>query len=154
MDASDLPWVLATEQKAYAFPWSQRVFELALDQGCNYLFLSDLSDKEDQGRNAQRPWQAVGYAVARAVVDEMELLNFCIHPDWQRRGLGQASLSALLTRWRGQGWMRVLLEVRPSNPAMDLYKKLGFTQDGLRPGYYPTSTGEKESACLMSFQLN
>lgn len=154
MDASDLPWVLATEQKAYAFPWSRRGFELALDQGLNAVFLSDLHDAGDLSREVKAQWQPVGYAVARAVVDEIELLNFCIHPDWQRRGLGQAALAALLARWRAQGWTRVLLEVRPSNPAMDLYQKLGFTQDGMRPGYYPTPTGEKEPACLMSVQLD
>jgi ribosomal-protein-alanine N-acetyltransferase len=60
-----------------------------------------------------------------------------------------------MLRWvmsacRELGMQRMLLEVRASNlPALHLYRSEGFTEDGVRKGYYPASGG-REDAILMS----
>ncbi|MCZ6831549.1 MAG: hypothetical protein O7F73_18545, partial [Gammaproteobacteria bacterium] len=49
--------------------------------------------------------------------------------------------------------VRCLLEVRCSNGgAIALYRKHGFTEDGVRKNYYPTDGG-REDALLMSLNL-
>ncbi|WP_019894547.1 ribosomal protein S18-alanine N-acetyltransferase [Hydrogenovibrio halophilus] len=142
LDEADLDWVQSVERTAYAWPWSRRGFELALDQGLNYLI----------ARAREGDWQPVGYAFCRPVVDEVEVLNFCIAPAFQRQGLGRVAFGQLLETFSAQGWQRVLLEVRVSNPAKILYQSLGFQVDGHRPNYYPTQSG-REDACLMSYSL-
>jgi ribosomal-protein-alanine N-acetyltransferase len=142
LDEADLDWVQSVERMAYVWPWSRRGFELALDQGLNYL----IAQAQEGG------WQPVGYVFCRPVVDEVEVLNFCIVPAFQRQGFGRTALRQLLETFSAQGWQRVLLEVRVSNPAKTLYQSLGFQEDGRRPDYYPTESG-REDACLMSYDL-
>jgi ribosomal protein S18 acetylase RimI-like enzyme len=51
------------------------------------------------------------------------------------------------------GGRRLLLEVRNSNnAAIALYRKFGFSDDGVRREYYPAADG-REDALLMSMQL-
>ena len=46
----------------------------------------------------------------------------------------------------------IQLEVRESNlRAINLYKSVGFTEDGIRKNYYPLlNTSKRENAILMS----
>ncbi|KUJ71431.1 ribosomal protein S18-alanine N-acetyltransferase [Thiomicrospira sp. WB1] len=146
MDEADLDWVMSVERRVYVRPWGRRGFELALDEGLNYVIVRGSGTHE----------QPVGYVICRPVVDEVELLNFCIAPPFQRQGLGRRALKILLERWVEQGWQRALLEVRVSNPARTLYRSLGFDEDGVRPNYYPGDRpgSEREDACLMSCDLS
>ena len=50
-----------------------------------------------------------------------------MHPDWQRRGLGEAMVRWALGWFRGEGLRRADLTVSVDNaPAIALYRKLGF----------------------------
>jgi len=52
------------------------------------------------------------------------------------------------------GMTSVLLEVRPSNErALAVYKRYGFTQIGLRKGYYPDANNMREDAIVMRLPL-
>ena len=54
--------------------------------------------------------------------------DVAIHPDWQRRGLGEATTRWALARFRQEGLRRAALTVSVDNrPAVALYRKLGFT---------------------------
>ncbi len=65
-----------------------------------------------------------------------------IHPSFQRQGLGQALLWALLKSACDRQLERSTLEVRDSNlAAVSLYKKFGFKEAGRRKRYYE-DTGE------------
>ncbi len=137
MDSDDLPWVLQTEQQAYTFPWSQKGFENALQQGINFVFC--LQD--------ETPF---GYACLLPIVDELELLNFCISPDYQGQGWGKWALERILARFEGTHYQAIHLEVRESNlAAIRLYQQMGFKQVGKRPNYYRAEAG-KEDAILMT----
>jgi ribosomal-protein-alanine N-acetyltransferase len=77
-----------------------------------------------------------------AILEEAHITVLAIHPDYQKQGLGQALLLALLVlAWkRGLEW--ATLEVRASNQAaIALYKKFGFETVGHRRKYYQ-DTGE------------
>jgi len=64
---------------------------------------------------------------------EIEILNLAVDPACRRRGLATALMASVRRRRPGE----FFLEVRESNlAARDLYRKLGFEQAGVRPGYY------------------
>jgi len=54
-----------------------------------------------------------------------------VHADFRGRGLGTRLLGACLAKATAQGMTRIELEVRADNtPAIGLYRKLGFTEEG------------------------
>ena len=69
--------------------------------------------------------------------DEAEILNIAVDPAYRRRGIG----SALLNRVCAESKSAVFLEVAESNaPAIALYRKQGWREAGMRPGYYAQGT--------------
>ncbi len=90
--------------------------------------------------------RVAGFVVARAVaVDESELLNLVVAPEWRGKGVGRSLLKALLADHRGT----VFLEVRESNTvAIKFYKSFGFQELSIRRAYYRSSP---EAAIVMKF---
>lgn len=77
-----------------------------------------------------------------AILEEAHITILAVHPHYQRQGLGQAMLIALLKAAERRGLERATLEVRASNqPALSLYEKFGFKLAGRRRRYYQ-DTGE------------
>jgi [ribosomal protein S18]-alanine N-acetyltransferase len=98
----------------------------------------------------------VGFAEFTLVLDESELLSLAIHPLFQKRGLGTALLADVLREAAAVGAVKMLLEVRSSNTAArTLYERQGFTEDGVRRGYYasPREGAPREDAVLYSLEL-
>lgn len=132
----DVPAIMQVETLAYEFPWSAGIFNDCLRSGY-------------QGWLLQSGGQLGGYAMLAYGVDEAHLLNICIAPDWQGRGLGRHLMRHILASTRQQGVTSVLLEVRPSNPhALSLYQSLGFVEIGRRPRYYPAREGREEAIVM------
>lgn len=84
---------------------------------------------------------AVGFALARAVADEAELLLLAVRRTAQRQGVGRALLARFDKVARERGALRVHLEVRDGNPAVELYRGAGFELAGRRPNYYAGPDG-------------
>jgi ribosomal-protein-alanine N-acetyltransferase len=79
----------------------------------------------------------VGFALARAVADEAELLSLGVVPEARRREVGHALLQALTAWAAGAGLCRIHLEVAEDNRAARLlYRQHGFETVGRRAGYY------------------
>ena len=77
-----------------------------------------------------------------AILEEAHITILAVDPDYQRQGLGQALLYALLASAHQRGLERTTLEVRISNrSALSLYEKFGFREAGRRKRYYQ-DTGE------------
>ena len=140
MQQKDVEAVLVIEHQVYEFPWTRGIFQDCLNVGyCCWVIA----------------WneRIIGYGVMSVVVDEGHILNVCIHPDCQGRGLGRKLISRLLNLGRQHGAETALLEVRVSNKtALSLYAKLGFVEVGRRRGYYPATKG-REDALLLSKHL-
>jgi ribosomal protein S18 acetylase RimI-like enzyme len=63
-----------------------------------------------------------------------------VRPDRRGEGIGTALLDRLLTTAAARGCREVLLCVRADNPrARELYRRTGFTETGVRPGFYQPS---------------
>lgn len=78
-----------------------------------------------------------GFAVASVLPPEAELESIAVAFALQRRGLASQLFRALVDGFRPAGITDVLLELRASNqPALGLYRTLGFVVAGRRSRYY------------------
>jgi ribosomal-protein-alanine N-acetyltransferase len=79
----------------------------------------------------------VGFAIASMVASGVELETIAVLKDRQRQGLGKALVDRMVTALRLEGALEVWLEVRVSNrAALQLYRRAGFVEIGIRKGYY------------------
>lgn len=141
MTQADVDAVFAIEQMVQRFPWTRGNFSDAL--ASNYV-----CGVHEEGGEIR------GYAVMMQAADEAELLNIGVATDQQRKGLGRAMLSEMLEYARGRNMRRVFLEVRPSNvAAIVLYHSAGFSDIGVRRGYYRNADGS-EDALMMAYDLS
>jgi [ribosomal protein S18]-alanine N-acetyltransferase len=148
MHQADLPEVLAVETAAYPYPWTQGIFVDCLRVGYHCLVAEPFPAP---GRPAGPG--LVGHAVMSAAVGECHLLNLCVHPDWQRHGLGRRLLLRLFSIGKANNADTAFLEVRASNRrAIALYESEGFCEIGLRRGYYPAGD-RREDAIVMARPL-
>lgn len=97
----------------------------------------------------------VGYACFSVLLPEAELIRVGIIPNSRGQGIAKRGLKEAQKQLADLGVERVLLEVSRSNTAaLKVYQSLGYTQDGIRSGYY-TATPDipAEDAILMSLSL-
>jgi ribosomal-protein-alanine N-acetyltransferase len=94
-----------------------------------------------------------GFAMARGVLDEAELLLLAVAPAFRRKGVGAALLRGVIAEAQGAGVTRLHLEVRASNSAVRLYTAHGFEQVGVRSRYYRGRDGQAHDAHTYARQL-
>ena len=79
----------------------------------------------------------VGFILSRMAAGEVEILSVAIAPAWRGRGFARPLLDLHLRRLAGLGVRAVFLEVDEHNePACRLYRNAGFSEVGVRKGYY------------------
>ena len=96
---------------------------------------------------------AAGFTLVRAAPGEEELLLIAVAPESRGRGLGRQLLEQVLEDARGRGAERVFLEMRFNNPAVELYRKMGFVPIGRRKDYYRLPDGSRIDAITFACQL-
>ncbi|MCH2075886.1 MAG: GNAT family N-acetyltransferase [Rhodobacteraceae bacterium] len=95
---------------------------------------------------------AKGYALARVLLDEAELLLIATLPNARRSGEGTALLKELFEQLAERQVARVFLEVVETNEAaLALYRRHGFSVSGHRHNYYGRGAGH--GAVLMEKAL-
>jgi ribosomal-protein-alanine N-acetyltransferase len=126
---------LAAQVLPEAWTAEQLVAEIAMPEGCV--------------RVARSPAGALlGFLVGRRVLAELHVLLVGVAPHARRAGVGSALVRCALGEIPPPE--RCFLEVREGNSgARAFYQKLGFREDGRRPGHY----GGGEAAVLMSRSL-
>ncbi|MGE5525878.1 MAG: ribosomal protein S18-alanine N-acetyltransferase [Rhodospirillaceae bacterium] len=139
MRMSDVPRVAEIEATVYTHPWTAGNFSDSLEAGYECWVL-------------ERQGELVGYAVMMVAAGEAHLLNLSIAAAHQGQGLGEDFVRLLLKIARQGRASKIYLEVRPSNAAARaLYAKTGFTQIGLRRGYYPAASGREDALVMERF---
>ena len=89
-----------------------------------------------------------GFAGLWVMADGAHITNIAVRKHYQRQGIGELLLISILDLATELKADFITLEVRISNTAaQSLYQKYGFTQTGVRPGYY---TDNREDGILMS----
>jgi [ribosomal protein S18]-alanine N-acetyltransferase len=136
MQEADIAAVLRIERASYAFPWTEGIFRDCLR--VNYTC-----------RVAEIGVVTVGYAILSVAAGEAHLLNLCVAEGYRCRGIGRRLLAHLLLAAGNAGAGEAFLEARPSNTsAIRLYQSLGFTQIGMRRGYYQAIDGREDAIVL------
>ena len=89
----------------------------------------------------------LGSCGLRNMCGDGEITNVMIAPEARRKGIAYRMLTELMERTREIGVKNYTLEVRSKNePAIALYKKLGFIEEGIRPHFY---TEPEDDAIIM-----
>ena len=131
MTLADLDAVLALEHALFGEEaWSRQMLEgeLAEQPRSRYYLVAD-----DGGA-------ITGYAGLLVAAAQADVLTLAVAADQWGQGTGSALLGALLTEAARRNCSEVFLEVRTDNTrAQRLYRRYGFTQIGIRKGYYQPS---------------
>ena len=131
----------ASFEPEYREAWTTGQIAGLLGSGESWLELGEAND------------MLVSFALCRKAADEVELLLCATSPGWRRRGLGLQMIDRVAQQCRLRGASRLFLEVRSSNEqALSLYRKASFREDGRRPGYYRTVSGDRIDAITLSLQ--
>lgn len=96
---------------------------------------------------AERRGTIVGFAGMWLMLDEAHITTICVSPQVRGRNLGELLFVHIIEMARMIEARRVTLEVRISNDvAQSLYRKYGFTTEGVRRRYY---SDNNEDALIM-----
>lgn len=139
LDESNIDQVIALEKLCFAYHWTSEQFRLGLRDGA-YTVLG-FFDKDNLS----------GYLAFSLIEDEMEILNLAVHPKCRRQGIGTSLLKHAFRICRETGIAKSFLDVKESNKgALNLYKKFGYSQIGIRKKYYPDT---REDALLFRYDF-
>ena len=87
---------------------------------------------------AARDAEDVGFALLQCVPPEAELLSIGVVPERRQTGLGRHILARAASELMTTGAETMFLDVASdNNPAIALYRGLGFEDISTRPRYYP-----------------
>jgi ribosomal-protein-alanine N-acetyltransferase len=131
--AEDTEALVALEAECHTHPWTRPHFEVEVSLGPPGALLVIRA----AGASTEQWGDLRAYCAYRLVVDEIQIMNVAVAPDWRRRGLGRWILGFCVGKAARRGARRALLEVRRSNrEARFLYESLGFSEVGIRRDYY------------------
>jgi ribosomal-protein-alanine N-acetyltransferase len=141
MRAADLPEVLGIEQVVFAEEaWTRQMFdgELAHPASRHYVV-------------AEADGTIAGYAGLAAGGGQGDVQTIAVRADRQGQGIGTALLGELIATAAARRCREIFLEVRAGNArAHRLYLRTGFTDVGVRRGYYQPSGAD---AIVMRMRL-
>ena len=96
----------------------------------------------------------LGFILTRCIGDEAEVMTVAVSAPARRNGIAALLLDNHLQRLRTLRVVRLFLEVSEANlPARRLYSKFGFTEVGVRDGYYRTIDGANSNALVLAKDL-
>ncbi len=141
MTVDDIPDIMEIEKAVYTHPWSKGIFNDCIQVGYNCWVYFEQN-------------KLLAYGLVSIAANEAHILNVCVSPDAQSRGLGKRMLHKLMQLASEKQGDSIFLEVRESNLiAQKLYDKEGFNRIGLRKNYYPAEDG-REDGLVYAKELN
>lgn len=134
----DMAEVLAIENQSFEFPWSEEDF------------IRSLRQRNCIGMVAECDERVVGFMIYELHRNRLHILNFSVRTEFRRRGVGSQMLHKLIAKLSQQRRNRIMLEVRETNLAAQLFfRENGFRAVSLLREYYEDTP---EDAYLMQFQ--
>lgn len=131
--------VAEMEHQIFPDKWSERAV------------LDTLENEQTICLTAEKAGRLIGYLFAYVAADEADIARVAVLKESRKQGVGSELMKELKKVGQEQELKKLLLDVRRSNTAARaFYKKLGFTEDGVRPGFYEKP---EEDAVLMSCEI-
>ena len=131
---ADVDSIMKIESSGIAHPWTRDSIEALINDENKIAMKAFLDDDS-----------VVAYVGASYVLDEAEIGNICVLPEYRGMGMGKRLLNALMDELKSRGIATVFLEVESDNTnAIALYEKAGFNKYNSRKNYY----GEGRDAML------
>lgn len=128
--------VLAVEETCFHIPWTRVDFQREINENKMAIY-----------RVAVVDGKIVGYAGMWHVVNEGQITNVAVLPEYRRYGIGNAMMEEFIKIAQDYEMIGITLEVKISNfPAQKLYTKFGFKPEGFRKNYYKDTN---EDAIIM-----
>jgi len=117
---------MAIERQVYPRPWSPNLFISEMSELSNRAYLVARMDRE-----------VVGYGGLICYGDEAHVTTIAVDPKRHRSKIGTRLMLVLAREAIERGATAITLEVRMSNVgAQDMYRRFGFTPEGVRKNYY------------------
>lgn len=111
----DMPEVLDIEHQSFEFAW------------CEEDFLCCLRQRNCIGMVAEYNHRIVGFMIYELHKAKLHVLNFAVDPEFRRQAVGMQMIEKLVDKLSQQRRQEIVLEVRESNLAAQLFfKKMGF----------------------------
>lgn len=128
--------VLTVEETCFHIPWTRSDFQREINENKMAIY-----------RVAVINGRIVGYAGMWHVVNEGQITNIAVLPEYRRYGIGNAIMEELIRIAQDYQMIGITLEVKISNlPAQKLYTKFDFKPEGFRKNYYKDTN---EDAIIM-----
>ena len=117
--------VAELEKLCFRDPWSENSVASELNNPLSFWLVA--LDGE----------RVAGYVGSQTVMDESDMMNVAVHPDYRKQGIATALIVGLVEELRNRGSRCLTLEVRASNEtSISVYRKLEFQEVGRRKNYY------------------
>ncbi|WP_283678061.1 ribosomal protein S18-alanine N-acetyltransferase [Lentilactobacillus sp. Marseille-Q4993] len=140
----DIPEILGIERAVYGgqTPWDERAFRSELMRSDDRLYL--VLRRND--------WLVAFIGCSwNFNTQDCHITNVAVAPNFQNRGLGYFLVTTIIKKARQMEFNKVTLEVRMSNTrAQQLYKDIGFVEDGITKDYY---FNDREDALNMTMDI-
>jgi ribosomal-protein-alanine N-acetyltransferase len=134
----DMAEVLDIERGNFEFPW--------VDED----FIRCLRQRNCIGMVAETDDRVVGFMIYELHKARIHILNFAVAPAYHRRGVGGQMIAKLIGKLSSQRRSRILLEVRETNLAAQLFfRESGFRAISVLHKYYEDTP---EDAYLMQYR--
>lgn len=139
MIGRDMDQVCRLESDSFRFAWQEEDF------------LQCLRQRNCIGMVAERGEQVLGYMIYELHKAKLHILNFAVHPDFRRAGVGAHMVAKLVSKLASHRRTSITLEVRETNLEAQLFfRAQKFKAIQVVRGYYD-DTGE--DAILMEYKL-
>jgi len=121
----------------------KNILENDFDDFWNYnVFKNELENKNSKYIIAKINDEIVGFAGISIIIDTADITNIVVKNSFRGRGISTLLLKNIIEIAKSNNCNTINLEVNINNqPAINLYQKLGFNQNGLRKNYYDGQDG-------------
>lgn len=135
----DMQEVLRIESSSFEYPWTDEDFLCCLRQ------------RNCIGMVAEHDYKVVGFMIYELCRGKLNILNFAVHPDFRRRGVGAGMVERLRDKLHQQRRTQLLLELRESNlDGQMFFRSQGFKAVSVLREHY---TDTNEDCYVMQFKL-
>ena len=122
---NDIKDIVKLESLTLGTTLGEDMLKSELDNPLSYIFVYSKDN------------EIIGYISTSFDGEIVEILNFCVNPNMQNKGIGSSLLEYIFDYFKNLNAKSSILEVRESNTkAISLYTKSGYNKISIRKSYY------------------